>query len=327
MAALKSFWLVDSSTRSSQTTAALVLPWFLATHEISRLRPNWADGVDTLVLEGTAGADSITGTAFADRIVATAGADTLDGGGGGDTYVFGASGPDAGLVLVASGSNDTIRVERSFSDFTAATIGGLRSFEFSGSGQTIQTLASQMPTILSGDSCHVTGASGTQTFRVTNATNFDGSLWLFDTWSSAEGDLVVLVGTAGNDAIMGTASADRIWGDAGADVLRGRGGNDVFDFGAGSSGTSLGTIDQILDFTSGQDRLRFTDLTGAVETFAGLALTFSPLIAGPEIRYQPVGADTYIMADINGDDVQDMVWQLVGFTGTLTWGVDVITTI
>jgi Ca2+-binding RTX toxin-like protein len=65
-----------------------------------------------------------------------------------------------------------------------------------------------------------------------------------------------LFGGEGNDRLEGGDGDDLLSGDAGADVLIGGDGSDTFRFGDGSTGN--GTIDRVLDFNPGEDRIEMS---------------------------------------------------------------------
>lgn len=61
---------------------------------------------------------------------------------------------------------------------------------------------------------------------------------------------------AGNETLKGNGGGDIISGGAGADTLRSGAGNDTFVYtNATDSGANRATLDRIMDFTQGQDKI------------------------------------------------------------------------
>lgn len=244
----------------------------------------WSNGVDTLLLEGAAGADSIVGTSVTDTFISTTGADTLDGGAGGDRYEFnGVVG--AGLSISDSGATgtDVIRITGGLNDFGAAgaSFSGIEGLTFTGGGQEARFASGMLPSTLL-----VTGAAGQQTLRIDSGASFTGTGWTFASWTAGT-DEVRLVGDAGANVIAGTSANDLIIGNGGADTLNGGVGDDTYLFGdvgpeivaaatsindtGGSSGDTIEmrhTTDFLLNATSisiaGIDKLRLHDGVQAI---------------------------------------------------------------
>ena len=85
-----------------------------------------------------------------------------------------------------------------------------------------------------------------------------------------------LYGGGGNDELRGGKANDRLFGDGGADVLFGHLGDDELTGGTGNDifAFRLGDgYDRILDFTDGQDTIRFHMGTTPLPEFADLQRT------------------------------------------------------
>ena len=213
-------------------------------------------GNDTL--DGGFGNDALYGGDGNDRLDGGLGNDTLDGGAGDDTLVggagndvlFGGDGDDrldGGLgndVLDGGAGNDTLD-------------GGLGNDTLSGG---------------SGDD-HLDGGHGKDMLSGGEGNDVlyggDGN----DTLYGDEGD-DILFGGDGNDSLYGGSGTDTLYGGDGADVLHAGTGVDIMHGGEGndqfmwaSADISELDVDQILDFTIGDDRLYFEDLTGATGSF------------------------------------------------------------
>lgn len=102
-----------------------------------------------------------------------------------------------------------------------------------------------------------------------------------DTLDGGDGD-DALLGGEGQDTLIGGAGNDRLFGETGDDLMTGGAGADVFFFAANSG------HDRIVDFTVGEDVMRFT----------GLGLSFA------DLGFQDVGGDLKIsIPSDNGDDI------------------------
>lgn len=133
----------------------------------------------------------------------------------------------------------------------------------------------------------------------------------------------LLIGGAGADTIDGGAGNDTLVGGQGADVLTGGAGNDVFriDCQGGHEALSAATVDQITDFTSGQDHLQLGHLaatasnyaTSSASDFASALTTANTLFAGGSTHYVAVqvGSDVIVFAD-GRDHTAETAVTLVG---------------
>jgi Ca2+-binding RTX toxin-like protein len=126
----------------------------------------------------------------------------------------------------------------------------------------------------------------------------------------------VLYGAAGADTLDGGAGNDTLIGGQGADVLTGGGGNDVFHIdGCGAHDTlSASTIDQVTDFTSGEDHLQIGHGAATAANFAtstaadfDAALTAAnSLFAAGTAHYVAVqiGSDVLVFAEGHGHSAE-----------------------
>ena len=131
----------------------------------------------------------------------------------------------------------------------------------------------------------------------------------------------MLDGGAGNDQLSGGTGDDTLTGGVGADTLTGGNGADTFvisaatESSAGASGVfNAATGDVITDFDVDQDTIDISglDLTG---DGAPVGLTFSGSVAAEYGLWTSVtGGNTTVFADVNGDAVADVSFQLSGVT-------------
>lgn len=119
----------------------------------------------------------------------------------------------------------------------------------------------------------------------------------------------LLIGNAGANTLMGGGGNDIIFGSGGADKLWGGTGKDTFVFGS-TPNSKPGAADQILDFTSGSDKI---DLTGITK---GAGLTFVNSFtghAGDAVLSYASGTNLGTLAvDFSGHGVADFLVTTVG---------------
>jgi Ca2+-binding RTX toxin-like protein len=119
-----------------------------------------------------------------------------------------------------------------------------------------------------------------------------------------------LNGGPGNDYLDGGNGSDWLVGGPGRDMLFGRNGPDVFDFNAVAD-SPVGNSDVIGDFGhSGGDCIDLSDVfVGAVRFLASPGTPFDG--QGPEVRWEQVGADVLVQADVDGNGQADMALTLL----------------
>jgi len=136
-----------------------------------------------------------------------------------------------------------------------------------------------------------------------------------DTLRGLEGN-DALSGGAGGDFLDGGAGNDTLTGGLGADMLSGGGGADQFVF-ASLADSTADARDVILDFSrSEKDRISLSDIDANSTlggdqkfTFIGTA-AFSGVAS--QLHYEQSGGNTFIMADVNGDRLSDLVIEVKG---------------
>ena len=149
-----------------------------------------------------------------------------------------------------------------------------------------------------------------------------------DTISGLAGTDSVL-GGGGADSLFAGDDADTLVGGAGSDTLSGGTGSDRFVFATGdASSTTLATLEVITDFLAADDAIALgvtgsganTVITAAaVDYAAALTAATATITAGTQdIVVTEAGANTFVFADTNGDNVLDTVIQLTGTSLGLT---------
>lgn len=213
-----------------------------------------------VLLRGSAGFDILRGTAAAETILGDP-PDTFPGpgnvitAGGGDDLV--AAGYGADTVRGGAG-NDTLigsgTTEAPGHAAAALARADLGDLMFGGAGDDV-----------------LRGAGGDDTLR-----------------GGAGNDL--LIGDWGDDRLVGGAGDDTLDGGLGADLLRGGAGADIFVFGMiaapGAFGFSSGigaARDEVLDFTPGEDRLRFEAIRPDAVTWEAMEGGVLVRVAAPDL--------------------------------------------
>ena len=132
-----------------------------------------------------------------------------------------------------------------------------------------------------------------------------------------------MLGGGGADSLFAGDDADTLVGGTGSDTLSGGAGSDRFVFATGdASSTTLGSLEVITDFVAADDEIALgvtgsganTVITAAaVDYAAALTAATATITAGTQdIVVTEAGANTFVFADTNGDNVLDTVIQLTG---------------
>jgi serralysin len=136
-----------------------------------------------------------------------------------------------------------------------------------------------------------------------------------DTLRGLEGN-DTLSGGAGDDFLDGGAGNDTLTGGFGADMLIGGGDADRFVF-TSSADSTADARDVISDFSrSEKDRVSLSDIDansnlGGDQKFTFIGTAAFSGVAG-QLHYEQSGVNTFIMADVNGDSVSDLVVEVTG---------------
>jgi Ca2+-binding RTX toxin-like protein len=239
--------------------------------------------VENLTFVGTGNFDG-TGNALNNIIIGGSGNDILSGGsgsdilvgGGGDDWLAGGDGDPNQLI---GGTGDDVYFITARGDSVVENTGG-------GVDRVETNLAQH------------TLAANVENLTFVGTANFNGT------------------GNALNNTIVGGSGNDILSGGGGSDILVGGGGDDLLIGGEGNDDfliSSLeGTIDRILDFTSGEDQLllstslfadpgKFSLQSGSVASATGPTFLYDPVTG--IVRYDVDGAggvDAVPIARLNG---------------------------
>ncbi|ALI04106.1 serine 3-dehydrogenase [Pseudomonas sp. FW306-02-F02-AA] len=128
------------------------------------------------------------------------------------------------------------------------------------------------------------------------------------------------IGGSGNDLLIGNSVANELKGGAGSDIIYGAGGadklwggsgSDTFVF-AASSDSKPGAADQILDFTSGLDKIDLSAITNG----AGLHFVNSFTGAAGDAVLSSISGGSSLAIDFSGHGVADFLVTTVGQAAT-----------
>jgi Ca2+-binding RTX toxin-like protein len=204
----------------------------------------------------TTGTDNIVQTSTVDTLVVTntnqiQAADSFDGGAGIDAIVIsGLAGVTIDLSVAA------VSPTAGFRNYE-----GL-NFDNTSGTSTVTFNAAQFATGYIAPALAVSGAGGTQSIVVNNASNFSGAAWTFANWTAGT-DRITMNGTANADTIVGTSQADTINGAAGDDQIDGGAGADTL---VGGLGNDSYTVDNAGDIVT-ENANEGTDLVRTNVTF------------------------------------------------------------
>ncbi len=210
-------------------------------------------GIDSIVVQGTAMADTINVTAAMGRVLVNAGASSASIGGAENLTVNGNDGDD--VITIGAGVTDLVSV---------VVNGNAGNDMITGSaGRETMNGNDGNDMITGGDGNDViTGGAGNDTLL--------GGLG-DDTIDGGDGDDTV-DGGAGNDNLMGGAGADTILGGDGNDTILGGDGNDTVNAGAGDDSVLGGLGDDTILGGDGNDTLDGQDGNDTVNGGAGADL-------------------------------------------------------
>ena len=201
-----------------------------------------------LVIQGTAGNDSLTGTTSNDTINGLAGNDTLDGGVGADSMTGGAGNDlyfvdDEGdqVIELANGGIDEVRPDVWHSYTLPDWVENLTLT----TGQTNEGHGNALDNVL-------TDAFGSRALF-----GSDGNDTLV---AAGDGDWSDLWGERGNDSLVGGAGSDILFGGDGNDTIAGGDGGDDIWMSFFSDRGEIGLGFDIIDGGAGYDRLSFSTL-------------------------------------------------------------------
>jgi Ca2+-binding RTX toxin-like protein len=260
------------------------------------------------------------------------GADTYLGGAGAD-FVSSGGGSDR---IELNGGDDSFIL-----DVVSATARGFLDEVNGGGGvdaiRILSSLARAVFIDLGNGVATVTGGAQAEIASFENAVGGRGNDVLVGTVG-----VNVLNGGAGFDSLLGGSGADRLFGGADGDTLVGGAGRDMLTGGSPAnvssnaatrdvfrfdsvldSANSTAARDVITDFTVGVDDIGLSVIDARANVAGNQAFVFIGTAAftgvSGQLRYQKIGVDTFVFADVNGDRVADLSILLLG-SKTLTVG-------
>ncbi|HEU0099171.1 MAG TPA: M10 family metallopeptidase C-terminal domain-containing protein [Allosphingosinicella sp.] len=148
-----------------------------------------------------------------------------------------------------------------------------------------------------------------ETLTISGALLMASETMVLDASQEADGFLRLFGGRAA-DTLKGGGQADLLLGNLGADTLTGNGGADTFRFDSTADSNS-GSMDQILDFTPGTDkidlgRIDANSFVAGDQAFAWIGSNAFSGSAGQLRAYEQDGT-WFVEGDVNGDGVADLV--------------------
>ena len=209
---------------------------------------NWTSGTDTITVNGSTGAETLTGATEAVQILAGAGTDTLivtatNQVQAGDRYDGGA---DADTLRIGTTTGTAIDLSAAASDGVDGFVNIERVTFVNSSGTTTATFnAAQFGAGKISNTTLFTGTSQVQAVAVNLSAggSLDMSGWTFATWTSGT-DIITVTGATGDETIVGSSQIDRFVVGAtnqvsAADRYDGSAGNDILQVGVAGAGTSI----------------------------------------------------------------------------------------
>jgi Ca2+-binding RTX toxin-like protein len=132
---------------------------------------------------------------------------------------------------------------------------------------------------------------------------------ILDASQETDGSLRLFGGKA-SDMLKGGALNDLLHGNLGADILAGGGGADSFRF-QSTAESNAGSMDHILDFTPGTDRIELDridadTLVAGNQAFSWIGSNAFSGSAG-ELRAYETNGSWFVEGDTNGDGTADLV--------------------
>jgi Ca2+-binding RTX toxin-like protein len=222
--------------------------------------------VDSHLIAGSTGTETLAGSAVADIFAAGTDNETLSGYGGGDIYRIGAG---AGNDVIVEGSEaGTDRIE---------LVGlNLADVKFTRSNADLI-----IKVVSTGHTITVTGQFGLTSAGVEQIAFADGTVW----GRTEIADNAATPGTAGGETVTGTPGDDVLQPGAGNDVIQGGAGSDTIIYALGDGSD---TINDGANSSAQVDTLRFLDLNAGDVLFSrnGSNLLIAVLSSGDVITVQ-----------------------------------------
>lgn len=284
-------------------------------------------GLDAATLAATTAARSvavtITGTANADKLYASSTQDSIVDAGAGNDVIFGntsfkqqfvgGTGDDTYYVSattttiteLASAGNDTARASVNYTLDAEVENLFLEQGGLTGTGNALNNSV-----VGSSGNDTVYGMDGNDLLRGNDG---DDTMWGGNGLDTLRGDNGNdrLYGEAGDDSLNGGAGNDLLDGGIGNDILIGGAGNDVMTGGTGcdtfrfyAADVATYSLDEITDFTSGQDKIDLRQVNPGGGRFSFIGTQGFHNVVG-ELHYTVVNGSAIVEGDINGDGKAD----------------------
>jgi serralysin len=125
------------------------------------------------------------------------------------------------------------------------------------------------------------------------------------------------VGGSARDYLYGNDVGNRLTGNGGNDVLDGARGDDIYLGGTGADEfrvSEIGFNDLVLDFTSGVDKIRLSEIDANAGLTGNQAFTFigdADFSGAGQLRTYTSGGEHFLAGDVNGDGLADFTINLM----------------
>ncbi|QNM82993.1 VCBS repeat-containing protein [Sphingomonas sabuli] len=259
-----------------------------------------ANYVETLILTGSDNLEGI-GSAQANTII----------GNSGNNFIHGAGGAD----MMSGGAGNDIYVVENAGDQVVESAGEGRDIVYSSVSFTLGANVEDL-TLSSNGAVSGTGNNLANSMLGNAAANLLSGL----------GGNDEIIGGGGNDQLRGGAGADnlnggngddKVDGGVGMDIMSGGTGSDMFIFRDGDfGGATPVTADRIRDFSHGEiDRMDFSLVDANANVAGDQGFQFigkAAFSAAGQLRFEQIGANTYVFGDTNGDGVADFAVRVDG---------------
>lgn len=290
--ALMQYLGLDAATMANITAARAMAVTITGTAGADKL---YASGTSASIVDTGAGNDVIFGNANFNQ--------TLKGGTGDDVYYV-----RAATTTIVENANEGIDIARASVDYTLAS--NVENLYLEQGGLTGTGNALNNSIVGSSGIDTMYGMDGNDTLRGNDGDDIAWGGNGFDTLRGDNGN-DKLYGEAGDDSLNGGAGNDLLNGGTGNDLLLGGTGNDVMTGGAGSdifrfyaADVTTYSVDEITDFTSGQDKIDLKQVYPGGGRFSFIGTQAFHNVVG-ELHYTVVNGSAIVEGDINGDGKAD----------------------